>query len=188
MRFMVKKAFLFIHGWAYDASFWDSYIQTYHADDTILLYDRGYFNNPHKPIITPDMQIHCVTHSMGLFFAFDEYDMSLFQSLTIYAGFETFPDLKGLKAMNLGMRRTPQKILDNFYQSCGYRPHISTELNYNLLQTDLKFLESFSLKNDPSWQSQTYSAFHGQNDLILKDRILKNARILEKTGHLCAIR
>jgi pimeloyl-[acyl-carrier protein] methyl ester esterase len=170
---------IFFHGWGYDYRFWQSYRQNYNTHT--LFYNRGYFGDYAKPKLGKGKN-RCVTHSMGLFFALQEYDLSDFDEIVIYAGFKVFPNQIATKAMRLGLKKNPEKILHDFYKICGYTPTTYMGIDWKKLGDDLKMLETSDISQD--LQDITYTAYHGQFDMILPNP-LEGAIILENTGHLC---
>ncbi len=171
---------LFFHGFGYDALFWQSYIKSI-KDTNILLYNRGYFTPYHKPTL-PTGKTRCITHSTGLFFASQDYNLSDFDDIIIYAGFTEFPNKTAAKAMRLGLRKNPDKIMDNFYQTCGYTPNLTQKPDINRLSDDLYLLETYNISD--ILQPLPYTAYHGEQDMIIPTP-LKNAMIIPNAGHLC---
>jgi hypothetical protein len=171
---------LFFHGFGYDALFWQSYIKDL-QDTNILLYNRGYFSAYHKPTL-PAGKTKCITHSTGLFFATQEYNLSDFDEIIIYAGFTQFPNKTTAKAMRLGLRKNPDKIMTDFYKACGYTPNITQKPDINRLSDDLHLLEIFDISE--ILYTLSYTAYHGDQDMIIPTP-LKNAMIIPDAGHLC---
>lgn len=183
----MTQKIIFIHGWGYNPLFWKNYAKAYYGNYLCDYYNRGYFGDYHKPRLIAQSKNYCVTHSTGLFFAFKEYDMSLFDKIIIYAGFETFPNIKAARAMRLGMHHHPKKIMLDFYKNCGLVPENLEQLCFKTLKEDLKLLETYSLKEHPQWETIKYISYKGENDPILQDTTLPNTIILQNTGHLCDI-
>ena len=115
-------------------------------------------------------------------FAAYEYGLSCFDTITIYAGFDVFPNQTTAKAMRLGLLKNPQKILNSFYALCGFNPNIPSDPNMILLANDLKMLETYDLS--PALNAIHFIAYHGEHDAIIRTP-LKGAKIIANTGHLC---
>ncbi|MFT6072070.1 MAG: hypothetical protein ACJARD_000756 [Alphaproteobacteria bacterium] len=177
---------IFFHGWGYSGDFWQSYIKK-SGLQSASCYNRGYFGNDHKPLLKQGYN-RCVTHSSGLLFASQEYDLSAFNDIIIYAGFEAFPNKIALKAMRLKMAKHNQQlqVISDFYTLCGYVPNIiNTVIDYGKLANDLKLLEEYNITTDINWRNLShYTAYHGDNDPIITTP-LRGAIILKNTGHLC---
>jgi hypothetical protein len=174
---------IFFHGWGYNFEFWHNHLNAY-KNTNIMVYNRGYYEEYHKPKL-PIGKTQCVTHSAGLLFAAQEYGLSCFDKIIIYAGFESFPNKTALKAMRLGLQKNPEKILHDFYQACGFMPHFLKNTDISRLIDDLKMLEIFTVSKD--LQTVNYTAYHGSKDAIIPIP-LKNAIIIENAGHLCNLR
>ena len=171
---------IFFHGWGYNCEFWQAHARHY-QNTQCAFYNRGYFGDYHKPPLGAGKNL-CVTHSAGLFFAQQEYHLSNFDDIIIYAGFDTFPNKIGAKAMRLGLTKDPQKILHSFYNACGFMPHLTQTPNIQRLYDDLKMLETYDLS--PALNAIHFIAYHGEHDAIIRTP-LKGAKIIANTGHLC---
>ncbi len=53
---------LFVHGWGFDASFWDAVIERLPGSETVV-WERGYFGDAHEPL--PDAPYIAIGHSFG---------------------------------------------------------------------------------------------------------------------------
>ena len=171
---------IFFHGWGYNPLFWQSHIEQY-KNTHILCYNRGYFGDYYKPNLGIGKN-RCVTHSTGLFFVTQEYNLSDFDEVIIYAGFDIFPSKTAVKAMRIGLQKTPDKILNDFYNACGFIPCLLEKPNINRLADDLKMLEILDISKQ--LQDINYTAYHGGNDTIITEP-LKGAIMIANTGHLC---
>lgn len=174
---------IFFHGWGYHSEFWHTHLGLYN-NTNIMVYNRGYYGAYHKPNL-PMGKTHCITHSAGLLFASQEYGLACFDKIIIYAGFENFPNKIALKAMRLGLKKNPKKILYDFYQACGFIPHFSETPNIGRLSDDLTMLENCDLSEQ--LHHVDYTAYHGSDDTIIPVP-LKDAIIIENAGHLCTLR
>ncbi len=171
---------IFFHGWGYHSEFWHTSLGMYN-DTNIMLYNRGYYGYYHKPKLGTGNN-RCVTHSSGLLFAAQEYGLSCFDEIIIYAGFKRFPNKTVLKAMRLGLQKNPEKILHDFYQACGFMPHFSENPDISRLIDDLTMLENCDISEQ--LHHIDYTAYHGSDDTIIQVP-LKDAIIIENAGHLC---
>jgi hypothetical protein len=176
---------IFFHGWSYHPCFWNNHIQRFYHQQSVACYNRGYYEQPYKPLLINGFN-RAITHSMGLYFLAQDYNLKAFDEIIIYAGFTHFPSQSSLKAMQLGMKRNPDKIINDFQKTCGYLiTDYKKSINYQQLQNDLILLEKtnlFELQN--SFSFVDYTAYHGDNDIIVPSAFDK-AIILKNTGHLC---
>lgn len=171
---------IFFHGWGYGSLFWQSNVSHY-GNTNILLYNRGYYGAYHKPKL-PVGKTQCVTHSAGLLFAIQEYNMVDFDKIIIYAGFERFPNKIAAKAMRLGLQKNPEKIMYDFYDACGFIPSVTEKPDIKRLCDDLKMLEICDISEQ--LKHIQYTAYHGKNDTIIP-MPLTGAISIDNTGHLC---
>lgn len=172
---------ILFHGWGYNASFWDKITVPSWVGNNHICYDRGYFGEYHKPPLGQGKNI-CVTHSTGLFFAAQDYDLSLFDEIIIYAGFESFENKAAARAMRLGLQKNPTKILNDFYNACGFIPNTLKNPNIQRLSDDLKMLETQNISD--TLKQIPYTAYHGEYDTIIPQP-LTGAKIIRGVGHLC---
>ncbi len=178
---MTQKT-IFFHGWSYDPQFWHVIsLQNIHECE---FYDRGYYGAYHKPELGSQSN-RAITHSMGLLFLTQEYDIKKFDDIIIYAGFTKFPNQVAPKAMYRGLKQNPVKIIHDFQQACGYQmPFLLENMNIQQLADDLLLLQKIDISNLLSKVS--YTAYHGTEDKIVTSP-LSNAILLPHQGHLCGL-
>ena len=160
---------LYFHGWSYDADFFKDFAK--HLSYSAQFFDRGYFRKPHTPILKDGHNI-AVTHSMGLFFLCEYYDLNNFDKIIILSGFSDFcagRDDVIVKTLHEGLVKHPEKTLRRFSLLCDDRkrkfdPH---HLNYALLQSDLDLLIKHSVQDIILPHQDKIYTVHGDNDKVI---------------------
>lgn len=158
--------YIFIHGWGYDASFWQSLQNEMNIASPTNI-EMGFLGQtPQTPEITnPSIFI---THSLGAMYALHHYS-HVIEKLIIINGFYRFTDFTNkrlLKTMQLRLRRTPIDQMTDFWTLCGSKPDIQN-LNQEQLSKGLDWLSSWD-------ESDKISGISNDNTLILaggKDNI-----------------
>lgn len=151
---MLKKIFIFCHGWSFDKSFWDPLNKYFYNQECIYL-DLGYFNqNNLQDLIktmpkyyTKNYYVVAVTHSFGLIrllsLGFKFNLIIAIQSFINFLGTTHQLRLNRTKELSLmieNFTKNPNQTLLKFYRACNKRFIINQNINYNLLLSDLKAL------------------------------------------------
>ena len=163
---MTVKIFYF-HGWSYEAHFFYDFAQT--IPYISFFYNRGYNMPASAPIINPYDNNIAVTHSMGLFFLLQNYNINDFKKIIILSGFAKFPISPSiLTRMQKGLLKNPSIILKEFRKNAGDFSDFETDnFNIPLLIEDLEILKNYDASDIlHAYQGRIYT-IHGEKDKIV---------------------
>ncbi|MEM6604041.1 MAG: hypothetical protein AAF621_08320 [Pseudomonadota bacterium] len=162
---------LFFHGWSYDAEFFTDLADTIAVKNS-LFYNRGYYAPKNCPELHKDIENIAITHSMGLYFLFADYDADQFAKIIIINGFSDFSQMvsrRALRRMMDGLGQNPQKILQDFSENAGDIRRSIPDLDKDSclkLQKDLEILQNHTInQNIDAYKGQIFH-IHAENDKI----------------------
>lgn len=122
----MKPVLLLVHGWGFDASFWDLLRARFDADETIA-WDLGFFGPPAQPALPPERPVVAVGHSFGLLWLLHHRPVA-WRALVSINGFacfarrETFPEgvaPRPLHRMIARLEQAPAQVVAEFVERCG---------------------------------------------------------------------
>lgn len=141
--------FVFVHGWGFDASFWQPLLRSLSYKNCDVV-DFGYFDSE---MCLPDFEEAIyVTHSLGTMWALKNRadHMKALIAVSGFGLFQNFVDARVLESMQKNLGRSAEKQMQEFWSMCGMTPE-QENLNVEALQEGLSFLcegdESETLKN-----------------------------------------
>lgn len=161
----------YLHGWGYDAHFWERLHAHLPAWQHICA-DAGYFGSPAQPPL-PDIPFWAIGHSAGAC-ALLALRSPLCRGLISINGFTRFtaaPDYpeglptRLLQRMIRQFGRQPETVLHQFRQMCGEEnPTLPVTLNHTALTDGLTALETIDHRALlPYWHGRLYS-LHSVDD------------------------
>jgi pimeloyl-[acyl-carrier protein] methyl ester esterase len=140
------RHFVFCHGFGFNSHFWDN-LAPYFANEKCSFIDLGYFKNPSSKIEFHGEKIIGIGHSIGFQKLLElniDFDCLIgLNSFTDFLG--TDPSLRTkrqieLKALEQNYIKNPRNSLEAFYKTCKIKFNEYTELDLDLLLSDLKSL------------------------------------------------
>lgn len=168
----MSRHWIFIHGWGYDASAWESLIAHLPAEDSVACVDRGYFGKPTNAAFDPTSSLRIlVTHSLGQSFV-DVEKMGQPDIWVMIGGFDRFidspADARPLKRMRHKLETDPESVLRDFYARCG-EPHrpVKPLHDRHRLAADLKRLETAEAPISEMRQCRKIVILHARCDEII---------------------
>ncbi len=167
----MNREWLFIHGWGYDASAWDSWLERLHPEDTVACFDRGYFGKPTHAAFTTSKPRILVTHSLGQSF-YDPETMGVPDVWVLISGFERFADNDSERRVTRTMRQRlvthSAEVLAAFYANCGdaERP-VPPNPDTERLTSDLILLEESEASISVMRQCRKMVILHTRHDRIV---------------------
>ncbi|NVK18274.1 MAG: hypothetical protein HWE30_06250 [Methylocystaceae bacterium] len=169
------KNVVFVHGWGFDASFWEGIASEITGCD-IQCVDMGFFGLQNKTL--PDDAIY-ITHSMGLAWTLERANHV--EALVVINGFTKFcastdwPDGVAERMLTRMIRqfdRAPEKVWVEFMKNSGLdAPIYPDEADTNGLKTGLEYLLSVDVRQ--KYQSLTCPKFilAGGVDTIVTEKL-----------------
>lgn len=133
----------YFHGWSYTGDFWKGIVPHIPCGE-YFFYERGYDYAPNRPVLDTQKRNIAITHSMGLYFLLENYDVGFFEKIIVIAGFSSFPQvspLANLRIMQRNFKRDALKTLVNFRLLVGDMRELSMHpINTDILNADLEKL------------------------------------------------
>ena len=147
---MIQTRFLFIHGWGFNARFWDPLRAALPAHRGMAR-DLGYFG-PQISNSGPDRDapVVAVTHSFGTMVLLNDPRPAL-AALIVINGFPRFTEAEDyrpatparlVQRMRRRLSEAPEETLRNFRRRCGTELGIHGPLDLSRLADDLTAMES----------------------------------------------
>lgn len=140
-----------IHGWGFGPAVWDDLCAALPGADCLRL-DLGFFAQPVDGF-SPQTGDMLVGHSLGLMGGLTQYSgWAGFISINGFARFasrhneDACAPMAALKAMKLGLRRDPAKVVQNFYKAIDFTGDLPGAPNAARLSTGLDLLCDGELK------------------------------------------
>lgn len=171
-----KTPVLLQHGWGFDRSMWEPWLQS-GPDFDFLIPDRGYFGNPVEPDIS--YAKIAVSHSLGLHFLPDELFPKL-NLLVIISGFQEFhPNTPIERTFSQRIVRHMLKnliddtntVLKGFYKNCYFPAAPDSQINHqpetSLLNRDLEMLDRHKMNIETLRKAARIVIIHGMKDAIV---------------------
>ena len=160
----------FFHGWSYNADFFKDFSVS--LEQSADFFDRGYYYQPHIPILDQSKKNIAVTHSMGLFYILEHYDYHDFDKIIILSGFADFcADRSKDIVVNLktALEKNPQKALRRFSLMSGdkKRPIDDAAIDVSLLSDDLDILMERNIYDALIPHQDKIYAVHGASDSVI---------------------
>lgn len=158
------------HGWGFDTTFFTPLCLALPGYEHFVI-DWGYFDTPSMPELDRTRPIIGIGHSLGFAKLFD-LPFS-YESVVSLGGFTHFCQTDSLKVGTPGrvLQRMlnrfqiyPQRVLQDFYRSCGFESLFAnpSNLNTKLLSEDLERLMSVNI----NLSNVNYLALAARNDQI----------------------
>ncbi len=122
----MKPLFLLVHGWGFDAAFWDR-LGAYLPPEDVLVWDLGFFGPSIYPAPQAGRPVVAVGHSFGLLWLLHECPLP-WRALVGINGFSCFaqrPDFaqgqasRVLTRMRRRLETAPGEVLALFHHLCG---------------------------------------------------------------------
>lgn len=181
---------LFVHGWGFDASFWDALAArlTHFAQ---VRDDRGYFGKPAP--MDCDGRCVAVTHSFGTMRLLAEPPPGL-AGIVAINGFDRFiagDDFPGVplrlvEAMIARFERRPLSVLDDFRARCGCGP-AHTEFDHARLAADLERMRTTDVRGVSAGLDMPLLSLQSAHDRIvpaaMRDAALAGSGRIERRNH-----
>jgi hypothetical protein len=167
----MSSEWLFIHGWGYDASAWESWKNLIPVTDFIHHYDRGYFGAPNDPSFATDRRRILVTHSLGCVF-FDPDTMGMPDIWVVISGFDRFCDSdiekRTTRRMRDRLRMGIVPVLQAFYENSGDKERgIPQNHDLDKLSDDLILLEENESASSVMRRCGKMVILHARHDRIV---------------------
>ncbi len=168
---MTRPTLLLLHGWGFDASFWDALTDLL-PEFTTARWDRGYFGVPQRAAVPPDML--AVGHSLGAMILAHELPAQV--PLIAINGFDRFagddavaPRL--VERMRTRFDQAPATVLNDFRRRCG-ADAIARPLDTDVLGDDLALL---ARADPPRLPPRRTLVLQGGKDPILPRELREHA-------------
>jgi pimeloyl-[acyl-carrier protein] methyl ester esterase len=142
----VRPLYVLLHGWGFDAGFWDGVRARLPEGDALPL-DCGYFNARHMPELPQDRPLIAVGHSLGsmLLLARSDVVWAGFVAINGFARFAFADDYPGVRRLVIDrmVRRfedDPAAVLADFRARCGAEEPPPADLQAEHLLSGLRML------------------------------------------------
>lgn len=181
---------LFVHGWGFDASFWDA-LASRLANFEHVRDDRGYFGTPAP--MECDGRCVAVTHSFGTMRLLAEPPAGLAGVIAIngfdrFIAGEDFPGvpMRLVETMITRFERRPLSVLDDFRARCGCGPaHL--EFDHVRLAGDLERMRTTDVRSVTAGLDMPLLSLHSAHDRIvpaaMRDAALAGSGRIERRSH-----
>ncbi len=162
------------HGWSFDASCWQPWLDTAPEGWSYLVADRGYSRRTVSFSSFSEQQaIHIVVaHSFGLHLTPPDI-FAAGDLLVILSSFRQFDQraARGIKRMSVKLAQEPETVLRDFRINCfgsAEAPAVPVELDVALLQNDLLALAEQELDLLPPAAIPRILILHGAEDTVVR--------------------
>ena len=139
-----EKTFLYIHGWASNASIWDKF-HTYLPSSASNSMDIGFWGD--EKTTSANRCDYLITHSMGILWALKK-GIKPQKSIIVINGFTDFTACaspKILRKMQRGLQQNPQAQLKSFYRQSGLQKPSNGIMNVPRLIEGLQWLQDWNI-------------------------------------------
>ncbi|MBF0238713.1 MAG: alpha/beta hydrolase [SAR324 cluster bacterium] len=175
---------MFQHGWAFDSSCWEKWLQAFPDNVDLLFEDRGYYGPVRRVSFQrQDSFKIVVAHSMGLWWL-SESALSQCDRLILLGCFEGLPpEIEGkplafsrsLPRMIRKFREQPLSVLRDFFKYCDcpdfFMENCDLSINLELLMEDLVQLKNNRMDLELLENIPDILMFHGTQDQIIPLRL-----------------
>ena len=163
---------VFVHGWGFDASFWDGVLEHLPKDISTTMVDLGYTGQQNIPEILPKNAI-AIGHSLGVMWLLK--NMKNPQALISFSGFDCFfkhipLDITSNMRENLDQNLDAQ--MNGFYKACG-STYGNVTFKKSLLKEGLSFLENCNAEQDLKPLTCPIHAMASEGDIITPLSMMK---------------
>lgn len=155
---------IFVHGWGFDASFWDPLISEL-PDVDYQAVEFGYLGSEQK---FPEVENAIfITHSLGTMWALKHYSSQIKGLIAIngFPCFQEFVDARVLKTMQKRLIRTPDVQMQEFWAQCGAENQ-SKPLDIEGLKEGLDHLANWDMRGDLRGLDCPVLSFVGDQDQV----------------------
>lgn len=142
----VRPLYVLLHGWGFDAGFWDG-VRARLPEDDVLTLDCGYFNARHMPDPPAGRPLIAVGHSLGSMLLLGRADIAWtgFVAINGFARFSFADDYPGVRrrVIEQMLRRfdqDPATVLGEFRARCGADEPPPADLQTDSLRSGLRML------------------------------------------------
>ena len=157
---------VFVHGWGFDARFWDSVCNHLPEGTESIRIDLGFTKNADIPKL-PENTI-CVGHSLGVLWLLKHVQNP--KALVSINGFDCFykftPD-QNLQIMQRQIQRRPERQMREFYKACGASFDEDTEFDQEALFEGLTWLREWDLSDEKNNLSCPLRVIASRDDQIV---------------------
>ena len=165
----MNHSVIFFHGWSYHSDFFQSLSD---ICPNPVFYNRGYIGAYHRPILKPAQKYHAITHSAGLLFLCQDYDLNDFETIIIINGFSCFTKSispRILKLMQKNLLHDATKTLSDFSHQTGDMARVIDTQHFNIkpLYDDLDLLSGTDIMDIILPHRHKIHHIHSENDAIM---------------------
>lgn len=181
---------VFVHGWGFDAGFW-SPLRERLTDAQSFMVDLGFRGGEFDMPTLPDGNIIAIGHSLGFLWLIKNKPFS-WQKLVSINGFarflaaDDFPsglDARILSAMIEQCRKNPDKVVADFFTSCGHQEAIK-QLNPETLVQGLEWLRDWDGREELAAEKAPLLSLAGKNDPITPKGLTEASFSEQKSARL----
>jgi pimeloyl-[acyl-carrier protein] methyl ester esterase len=141
-----RPLYVLLHGWGFDAGFWDD-VGALLPEDDVLALDCGYFNARHMPDLPADRPLIAVGHSLGSMLLLGRTDVvwAGFVAINGFTRFSFADDYPGVRRrvieqMLKRFQDDPATVLAEFRARCGAEEPPPADLQADSLRSGLRVL------------------------------------------------
>ncbi|MBB5371980.1 alpha/beta fold hydrolase [Acidocella aromatica] len=187
----MKPLLLLVHGWGFDASFWDGLRACFTPEDT-LAWDLGFFGQPAQPAPPPGRKVLAVGHSLGLLWLLHQRPLGWdglagINGFTRFAKAGDFPagiSPRVLERMLSRLATAPAEVVSEFRARQGCTAPLPGMPNAEALAAGLQALAGWDAR-----PALVDAALCGQQDMLVsaamsKDCFPEDRIIWHEGGHL----
>lgn len=176
------------HGWGFDSNIWQPLREKFDPYVKFDCADRGYFSDSSEPSWKKDPQTEKLlfVHSYGLHWCSKEIIQQA-DHLVMISSFLNFhpAEKKEYKRSKLLLRKmlaqfveSPELVLEKFYKDTYYpeeiKLHAPSNLNHDLLLSDLSDLDQDNRKNAQVFDMGSITIIHGAKDQIVSNETARD--------------
>lgn len=146
--------YVLLHGWGFDAGFWDG-VRARLPEDDVLTLDCGYFNAPHMPDLPADRPLIAVGHSLGSMLLLGRTDIAwtgfvAINGFTRFAFADNYPGVRRLVIDRMLKRfdQDPATVTAEFRARCGADEPPPADLQADALRSGLLMLRDSDYREE----------------------------------------